>query len=94
MYLWEPAEAKKPVAPRMTGASVVHCVCRGTESVPRGCPSVLAGASQSFEFDDSPHALAGHQRGIMFVAFSPDARIFASASLDKSVKLWDGRTAK
>lgn len=54
MYLWEPAEAKKPVAPRMTG----------------------------------------HQRGIMFVAFSPDTRLFASASLDKSVKIWDGRTAK
>lgn len=28
------------------------------------------------------------------VCFSPDARFIASASFDKSVKLWDGRTGK
>ena len=30
----------------------------------------------------------------MFVLFSPDGRLFASASLDKSAKIWDGRSAK
>lgn len=38
--------------------------------------------------------IPGHQRGIMFVLYSPDARLVASASLDKSAKIWDGRTAK
>jgi ribosome assembly protein 4 len=28
------------------------------------------------------------------VAFSPDGFYFVSASFDKSIKLWDGRTGK
>ena len=38
--------------------------------------------------------ITGHQRPIMFVAFSPDGRQLASSSVDKSCKLWDGRTGK
>lgn len=53
MFLWQPAEDKKPIA-RMTG----------------------------------------HQQLINQVAFSPDTRMIASASFDKSVKLWCGRTGK
>uniref|UniRef100_A0A5F5PT50 Notchless protein homolog 1 n=1 Tax=Equus caballus TaxID=9796 RepID=A0A5F5PT50_HORSE len=53
LFLWSPAEDKKPLA-RMTG----------------------------------------HQALINQVLFSPDSRIVASASFDKSIKLWDGRTGK
>ncbi|XP_059829561.1 notchless protein homolog 1 [Hypanus sabinus] len=53
LFLWKPAEDKKPLA-RMTG----------------------------------------HQALINEVCFSPDTRLIASASFDKSVKLWDGRTGK
>ncbi len=37
---------------------------------------------------------AGHQQLINEVLFSPDARMIASASFDKSIKLWDGKTGK
>ena len=36
----------------------------------------------------------GHQALINDVKFSPDGRIIASGSFDKSVKLWDGKTGK
>lgn len=37
---------------------------------------------------------AGHQQLVNDVRFSPDTRYIASASFDKSVKLWDGKTGK
>lgn len=37
---------------------------------------------------------AGHQQLINEVLFSPDGRTIASASFDKSVKLWNGKTGK
>lgn len=53
LFMWNPAEEKKPVA-RMTGHSAL----------------------------------------VNEVLFSPDTRLLASASFDKSIKIWDGRTGK
>jgi ribosome assembly protein 4 len=38
--------------------------------------------------------LTGHQKLVNHVNFSPDGHLFASASFDNSVKLWDGITGK
>lgn len=38
--------------------------------------------------------MTGHQQLINDVRFSPDATLIASASFDKSVKIWDGKTGK
>ncbi|XP_067929156.1 notchless protein homolog 1-like [Watersipora subatra] len=47
------------------------------------------------EVEKKPIArLTGHQQLINEVLFSPDTRLIASASFDKSIKLWDGKTGK
>ena len=38
--------------------------------------------------------LSGHQGLIIQCAFSPDGFYFASASFDKSIKLWEGATGR
>ena len=38
--------------------------------------------------------MTGHLQAVNDVKFSPDARLLASASFDKSIKLWDGKTGK
>lgn len=38
--------------------------------------------------------LTGHQQLVNDVKFSPDGRLLASASFDKSIKLWESKTGK
>lgn len=68
----------------------------------RGEKEKLVSGSDDFtlflwEPEDSKKHIArmtGHQQLINDVKFSPDTRLIASASFDKSIKLWDGRTGK
>lgn len=72
------------------------------EAARGGEPERLASGSDDFtlalwlpETDKKPlERMTGHQQLVNDVRFSPDMRLLASASFDKSVKLWDGRTGK
>ena len=65
-------------------------------------PEVLASASDDFTVILwHPHAsskpfarLTGHSAPVTAVSFSPDGRKLATASFDKSVRLWCGLTGK
>ncbi|KAL0271924.1 UNVERIFIED_CONTAM: hypothetical protein PYX00_005072 [Menopon gallinae] len=47
------------------------------------------------ESDKKPIArLTGHQQLVNDVKFSPDGRLIASASFDKSIKLWESKTGR
>jgi ribosome assembly protein 4 len=38
--------------------------------------------------------MTGHQQLVNFISFSPDSRFIASASFDKKVKIWCGKTGR
>ncbi|TPX71315.1 hypothetical protein CcCBS67573_g06229 [Chytriomyces confervae] len=65
-------------------------------------PERLASCSDDFtiflwtpETSKKPIArMTGHMQLVNHISFSPDGRTLASASFDKSVKLWDGFTGK
>ncbi|XP_013789989.1 notchless protein homolog 1-like [Limulus polyphemus] len=67
-----------------------------------GEPERLVSGSDDFtlflwlpETDKKPITrMTGHQQLVNDVKFSPDLRFIASASFDKSIKLWDAKTGK
>src|SRR5881227_3852739 len=44
--------------------------------------------------DAEPRTLKGHQGSVLAVSFSPDGKVLASSSRDKTIKLWDPATGE
>lgn len=88
-------------APKDLGEAKAKASERYRELVARRPERLITGSDDFTMFlweparDKKPIArLTGHQQLVNHVTFSPDGRYIASASFDKSIKLWDGSTGK
>jgi ribosome assembly protein 4 len=96
---FEPKDDCKP--PADNEQAKIVALKRYTDAKGAGPERLVSGSDDFTLFlwqpsaDKKPLArMTGHQQLINQVVFSPDTRLIASASFDKSVKLWCGRTGK
>src|SRR5262249_26353502 len=76
-----------PRAIRAVGAIQMKHTCR-LGMLMLLLPALLRGA------EPEPRTLKGHQGSVMAVNYSPDGKVLASCSRDKTIKLWDPATGE
>ncbi|XP_054712384.1 notchless protein homolog 1-like [Uloborus diversus] len=85
-----------------TAEELSNTALKRYNSITKGEPEIMISGSDDFTMylwtpENSKKPLTrmtGHQNLINDVKFSPDMRLIASASFDKSIKIWNGRTGK
>jgi WD40 repeat protein len=60
----------------------------------RRCPLLLVLLLVGRTAAQESSTLTGHDKAVRWIAFSPDGKTLASASMDHTVKLWDVATGK
>ncbi|TMQ29195.1 MAG: hypothetical protein E6K70_26075, partial [Planctomycetota bacterium] len=76
------------------GKTELGRICTMSSLSPLGSLMLIALVPALLRADAEPRTLKGHQGSVMAVTFSPDGKILASCSRDKTIKLWDAATGE
>ena len=87
----QPLSAKSPDGKLFAQASTLAAASTAARSKEYSVSAIIVREATNGQI---VHTLTGHSAGVNSIAFSPDSRRLATASDDRTIKLWDMQTGK